>query len=140
MCFWWVHKPMHISMHVHIFINQRTILSVIFLIPFALIFLKQGLSPIIRSAGWSGNSVSKALWLQVHAAISQCLMWAIQIKFTGYNIWAASMLQCCLCIPTQTHILYSIVFLHLEFQQDKRGNMNQSKILKVNIYLNQDMY
>lgn len=88
-------------------------------------FLKQGLLLINRFAGCWGNSVSKALWLQVHAAISQCFTWAIQIKFTGYD-WSASILQCHLCIPTQTHTLYFIVSLHLEFQQAKRGNMNQS--------------
>lgn len=38
MCFWWVHEQMHISMDVHIFVNQRATSSVILLIPFALIF------------------------------------------------------------------------------------------------------
>lgn len=68
MCFWWVHEPMHISMDVHIFVNQRANLSVILLIPFALIFFETGsltdqqVSCLLRELSFQSTMITGSCW------------------------------------------------------------------------------
>lgn len=126
MCFWQVQAPMLIPMDVHTGGNQRSTSSVVFSSHSPWLFWNKVSH---CSTGWLVGHGS-VLWVQVHAAISQFLMWALQINFTGYHVlgnkhFTASSSH----LQPNTHSLFNCVS-PFGISTNWKGNMNQSTIIK----------